>query len=57
MEDNNKGITVISLNKIGVLMIHIMDEGNHLIKCKKEATKTLFTMKKSTYGYEHSNID
>ena len=57
MEDNNKGITVISPDKIGALIVHIMDEGDHLIKCIKEATKTLFMIKKSIDGYEFSNID
>ena len=57
MKDNNKGITVISPDKIGTLMVHIMDEGDHLIKCIKEATKTLFMIRKSIDGYEFSNID
>ena len=57
MEDDNKGITIISLDKIGALTVHIMDEGDHLIKHIKEATRTLFTMKKSMDKYEFSNID
>ena len=57
MGDDNKGITVISPDKIGALTVHIMDEGDHLIRCIKEATKTLFMTKKSIDGYEFSNID
>ena len=57
MEDNNKGITVIFPDKIGALTFHIMDKGDHLIKCIKDATKTLFMTKKSIDGYEFSNID
>ena len=57
MEDNNKGITVIFLNKIRALMVHIMDEGDHLIKHIKDAIKTLFTMKKSIDKYKFSDID
>ena len=57
MEDDNKGITVISPDKIGVLMVHIMDEGDYLIKCIKDATKTLFMAKKSIDRYKFSDID
>ena len=57
MEDDNKGITIIFPDKIGVLMVHIMDEGDYFIKHIKDATKTLFTMKKSIDGYEFSDID
>ena len=57
MEDENKGIIVISPNKIGALMIHITDEGDHLIKHIKNTTKTLFMIKKSVVRYELSNID
>ena len=57
MEDNKKGITVISPDKIGVLMVHITDEGDQLIKHIKEVTKTLLMMKKSIDRYEFSNID
>ena len=35
MEDDKKGITVISLDKIGALIVYITDEGDHLIKCIK----------------------
>ena len=28
MEDNNKGMTIISLDRIGALMVYIMDEGD-----------------------------
>ena len=38
-------------------MVHIMDEGIHLIKHIKDATKTLFTTKKFIDGYECSDID
>ena len=57
MKDNNKGITIISPDKIGVLTVYTMDEGDHLIKHIKNATKTLFTTKKSVDGYEFSDID
>ena len=52
MEDNNKGITIVSLDKIGALMVHIMDKGDHLIKHIKNAIKTLFMTKKSIDGYK-----
>ena len=57
MEEDNKEITIISSDKIGALMVYIMDEGDHLIKCVKEATKTLFMMKKSVDRYDFSDID
>ena len=38
-------------------MVHITDEGDHLIKCIKEAKKTLFTTKKSVDEYKFSDID
>ena len=57
MEEDNKGITVISLDKIGALTIHITDERDYLIKHIKDATKTLFMTKKSIDGYEFLDID
>ena len=57
MENNNKRIIIISLDKMGALMVHITDEGDHLIKCIKDATKTLFMTKKSIDGYEFLDID
>ena len=57
MEDDNKGITIISPDKIGALMVHNMHEGDHLIKCMKDATKTLFMTRKSVDRYEFSDID
>ena len=38
-------------------MVHITDKGDHLIKHIKDATKTLFMMKKSIDRYEFSDID
>ena len=57
MADDNKDITVIFPDKRGALTAHIMDEGDHLIKCIKDAIKTLFMTKKSIDGYEFSNTD
>ena len=57
MEDDNKGITIISPDKIEALIVHIMDKGDHLIKCIKDATKTQFTMEEFIDGYEFSDID
>ena len=47
MEDNNKGITIIFPDKIGALIVHITDEGDHFIKHIKKATKTSFTTQKN----------
>ena len=57
MEDDNKGIIVISQDRIGALIVHITNKGEHLTKYIKDATKTLFIMKKSIEGYEFSDID
>ena len=57
IEEDNKRITIISLDKTGALTVHITDERDHLIKYIKDATKTLFTMKKSIDRYKFSNID
>ena len=56
-EDNNNGIIIISPDKIGALTVHITNEGDYLIKCIKEAIKTLFMTKKSVDRYEFSDID
>ena len=45
MEDNNKGIIIITPDKIGALMVQIMDEGNHLIKYITNSTKNIICNK------------
>ena len=57
MKEDNKEITIIFPDKIGTLIIHITDEGDHLIKCIKKAKKTKIMKKKSIDGYEFYDID